>query len=138
MKHCITIIIAASIILLACKTATLPQVENVAQSITIPLSSCSNLATVTNKIFTICYDSLLFDNRCPDLAMCVRRGEVGVKLSFKKNNINIPFRLADFPSILGNFPSDTTINGIHIKLIDVLAHPFSNQNAEKKVILEIN
>jgi hypothetical protein len=122
--------------LFACKKTDNAIIENPQQTATIPINNCNTFTANTN--FSICYDSLLFDNRCPDLAMCVRRGEVGVKLSFKQNNMNIPFKLADFPNLLGNFPSDTTINGIHIKLIDVLQHPFSNQNAEKKVVLEIN
>lgn len=134
MKYFVIIILTISILFFSCKKAT----EQTAQNINVTINNCSTISTNANSNFSICYDSLLFDNRCPDLAMCARRGEVGVKLSLKQNNMNIPFKLADFPSLLGNFPNDTTLNGIHIKLTDVLQRPFSNQNAGKKVVLEIN
>jgi hypothetical protein len=122
------------ILFFSCKKTT----QHASQNINVLINNCNFISTNENSNVSICYDSLLFDNRCPDLAMCARRGEVGVKLSFKQNNIVIPFILADVASIIGNYPSDTTISGVHIKLVDVLPHPFSNQNAEKKVVLEIN
>ncbi len=133
MKYFVLII---CLFLFACKKTDNAVTETTDQKATILINTCNTF--ITNSNFSICYDSLLFDNRCPDLAMCARRGEVGVKLSLKQNNMNIPFKLADFPSLLGNFPNDTTLNGIHIKLTDVLQRPFSNQNAGKKVVLEIN
>jgi hypothetical protein len=125
------------VLFFSCKKTNVTKEEINVQNTIISINSCNSIATNISS-FSICYDSLLFDNRCPDLAMCARRGEVAVKLSFKQNNTNIPFRLADFNSILGNFPKDTTINGVHIKLIDVLPHPFSNQNTINKVVLEVN
>lgn len=138
MKFYRLIIITTGIVLFSCTKASTRQAEKITQKVSVSLTHCITLFTAPNTNFSICYDSLLFDNRCPDLAMCARRGEVGVRLTFNQNNNTIPFRLADFPNPIGNFPSDTTINGVHIKLIDVLPHPFSNQNSERKIVLEIN
>ena len=132
MKYFVSIFVL-SILFFSCKKT---KDINVVKSSTILINNCETFTL--NTTFSICYDSLLFDTRCPDLAMCARRGDVGVKLFFKLGNSMIPFNLADVPTTPGNFPSETIINGVHIKLIDVLPHPFSNQNVEKKVILEIN
>ncbi len=119
---------------LSCKKTT----EQTSQNINVTINNCSSISTNVNSNFSICYDSLLKDSRCYEPALCIWKGEVAVKLSFKQNNSVIPFKLSDSPNIFDNPPSDTTINGVHIKLIDVLPHPFSNQNSEKKVVLEIN
>jgi hypothetical protein len=134
VKYFLIIFMGIGMLFFSCKKIT----QQASQNINVLINNCNFISTNGNSNFSICYDSLVFDNRCPDLAMCARRGEVGVKLSFKLNNIVIPFRLADVASIIGNYLSDTTISGVHIKLIDVLPHPFSNQNNEKKVVLEIN
>jgi hypothetical protein len=135
MKYILISILSPLVFFFSCKKNDTKK-DNTLQSVTIPINICTSFSLNSN--FSICYDSLLFDNRCPDLAMCARRGEVGVKLIFKQNNNTIPFRLADFPNPIGNFPTDTTINRVHIKLVDVLPHPFSNQSTEKKVVIEIN
>lgn len=118
----------------SCKKTT----EQTVQNINVTINNCSSISTNANTNFSICYDSLLFDNRCPDLAMCARRGEVGVKLLFKQSNSTIPFKLADFPNPIGNFPTDTTINGVHIRLVDVLPHPPISNNSNANIMLEIN
>jgi hypothetical protein len=126
--------LSIGILFFSCKKAT----QQTAQNINVGLNNCSSISTNTNANFSICYDSLLKDSRCYEPALCIWKGEVAVQLSFKQNNSVIPFKLSDSPNINNNPPNDTTINSVHIKLIDVLPHPFSNQNSDKKVLLEVN
>ncbi len=134
MKYFVIIILTISILFFSCKKAT----EQTAQNINVTINNCSTISTNANSNFSICYDSLLKDSRCYEPALCIWKGEVAVQLSFKQNNIVIPFKLSDSPNINNNPPNDTTISGVHIKFIDALPHPFSNQNSEKKVLLEVN
>jgi hypothetical protein len=134
MKYFAIAILSIGILFFSCKKTT----EQTAQNINVTINNCSSISTDANSNFSICYDSLQKDSRCYEPALCIWKGEVAVQLSFKQNNSVIPFKLSDSPNINNNPPNDTTINGVHIKLIDVLPHPFSNQNTEKKVVLEIN
>jgi hypothetical protein len=136
MKYCCVIIIG--LIFFSCKKESAGQKENVVQDVSVTLNNCISLSTITNPNFSICYDSLVRDSRCSEPVLCIWKGEVTVKLLFKQSNNIIPFRLSDSPNIIGNAPSDTTINGVNIKLIDVLPYRFINQNGEKKVVLQIN
>jgi hypothetical protein len=134
MKYFVIVILTISILFFSCKKTT----EQTAQNINVTINNCNTISTDANSNFSICYDSLLKDSRCYEPALCIWKGEVAVQLSFKQNNSVIPFKLSDSPNINNNPPNDTTINSVHIKLIDVLPHPFSNQNSEKKVLLEVN
>jgi hypothetical protein len=134
IKYFGIVILSTGMLFLSCKKIT----EQTAQNINVAINNCSSISTNANSNFSICYDSLLKDSRCYEPALCIWKGEVAVQLSFKQNNSIIPFKLSDSPNINNNPPSYTTINGVIIKLIDVLPHPFSNQSTEKKVVLEVN
>jgi hypothetical protein len=136
MKYLSIIILSVSVIFFSCKKTNNIEEDNAVQSTTIPINNCSTFSTNINC--SICYDSLLRDSRCSEPVLCIWNGEVVVKLLFKQNSNTIAFKLSDSPNIIGNPPNDTTINGVHIKLVDVLPNRFINPNAEKKVVLEIN
>ncbi len=136
MKYISTIILIISLSFFSCKKTSNAIIANNLQSATIPINTCNFFSTNTN--FSICYDSLLRDSRCREPVLCIWKGEVAVKLLFKQNNNIITFKLGDSPNIIGNPPNDTTINGVHIKLVDVLPYRFINQNAEKAIFIEIN
>jgi hypothetical protein len=100
---------------------------------TIPLNTCKTF-TLSNE-FNICYDSLLYDLRCPANLICITNGPAVVKLILNQNNTAIPFKIGSMQNYPGHPSNDTTINGIHIKLKEVLDDVNSNAN---KIILEVN
>jgi hypothetical protein len=79
-----------------------------------PIISIYNCNLISEKA-SICYDSLINDSRCPEDVVCVWSGNVKVALSLKQGNINFPFQITN--------NKDTTINGIKIKLLDVMPYP---------------
>ena len=65
------------------------------------------------------FDSIT-DGRCPIGAMCVWEGNASVKLLIKQDGENdASFTLNTFDGFL----TDTTVNGIHYELIDMLPYP---------------
>jgi hypothetical protein len=138
MKYLSIIILLVALLFISCKKTNTTTEESIIQSATIVINTCNLFSTNSNSSFSVCYDSLLRDSRCQEPVLCIWKGEVSVKLLFKQNNNTIPFKLSDSPNITGNPPNDTTINGVHIKLVDVFPYRFINSNAEKKIVLEIN
>lgn len=134
MKYFAIVILSIGMLFFSCKKTS----QQASQNIDVSINNCNSISTNANTNFSICYDSMLKESRCYEPALCIWKGEVAVKLSFIQNNTVISFNLSDSPNISSNPPNDTTINGVHIKLIDVLPHPFSNQNTEKKVVLQVN
>ena len=65
------------------------------------------------------FDSLQ-DSRCPIGATCIWEGNARVQFIFKQGQEN-PSRF--WLNTHGNFPSDTTIDGIRFELLDVLPYP---------------
>ncbi len=144
MKYFFITIIATVVTNFSCKKTTTTLAENVIQIIEIPFNSCDNIRTDKIGIFSICYDSLVNDCRCPIGVQCIWAGLAIAKLSFLQDGNTVFFKLCT-AGVTSNStsvfpPNDTTINGLHIKLLDVLPYPnFSTNNKEiKKVILEIN
>ncbi len=138
MKN-LSFIILVVVSFLSCKKTSTTKEENKIKSGNIPLYTCSFFSTNANPNFSICYDSLITDSRCPSNVVCVWAGVAIVKLSLTQNNSFVSFKLS---SMGGNYfpPRDTTINGINIKLVDVTPYSkFSGSNNEtRKVVLEIN
>jgi hypothetical protein len=137
MKYCSVIIIG--MIFFSCKKETTEQTEKataVTNEFSVNLGSCISATNVANTNFKICYDSLISESRCPSDVVCVWAGVALVKLSFMQNNITVPFKLS---TLGGSYfsPKDTTINGVNIKLVNVLPYPkFNGANNEvKKVTL---
>ncbi len=90
----------------------------------ILINNCSNTIELpTDGSFTICYDSLISDSRCPIDAVCIWEGFAQVKLSLHIDNTVIHFKLATMHHSALNLINDTTINGINIKLEDVSPYP---------------
>jgi hypothetical protein len=135
MKYFVLII---CLFLFACKKTDNAVTESPEQTATIPINTCNAFTNNTN--YSICFDSLISDSRCPidPNILCVWAGVAIVKLSLTQNNSLITFKLstaggAHFP------PKDTTINGVNIKLLDVQPYPkfIGSNNEIKKVILSI-
>ena len=80
-----------------------------------------NECTVQGKNFTICFDSLITDSRCPYNEVCLWAGVAIAKFSLNQNNTTLPFYLAT--NAFSQFKTDTTINKIKISLQDILPHP---------------
>ena len=138
MKNLSILILVVIVSMFSCKKTSTTKEENKEQNSTIAINTCNLFSTNINSNFSICYDSLVTDSRCPSDVVCVWAGIAIVKLSFTQNNSIVSFKLS---SMGGNYfpPKDTTINGIKIKLIDLIPYPkFSGSNNEtRKVVLEI-
>jgi hypothetical protein len=104
----------------------------------IVLGNCS---TTNEDLPTVCYDSLITDSRCPSDVICVWAGVAIVKLSMSTSSGIQRFSLSTSPSPNNSqFPSsDTTINGYHIKLLEVLPYPMFRQPLpiDRKIKLSI-
>jgi hypothetical protein len=71
-----------------------------------------------NKI-RLSLDSIM-DSRCPIGAMCIWEGNGRVKLNVQQSGHDpVSFWL----NTHGNFLNDTTVNGLHYELIDLLPYP---------------
>ena len=88
--------------------------------IIIKYNTCKDLVFNKNG-YKICVDSI-WDSRCPTGAICIWAGvgEVKFKCSMN-NNTEYNFKLATLSN--GIYRTDTTINGIHFKLIDLTPYP---------------
>jgi hypothetical protein len=123
----------------SCKKTNTTTEESKVQNTTIAVNTCHSFSTNSN--FSICYDSLLTESRCPSDVVCFWQGVAVVKLTFTQNNSNVLFKLSTLGSLGSHYfpPKDTTINGVNIKLLDVQPYPkfIGSNNEIKKVILSI-
>jgi hypothetical protein len=105
----------------------------------IAYSKCVFNDPAQNSIATICFDAVVTDSRCPTNVVCVWQGYAEVKLRLVQGGENISFKLATI-NLNGALQNETTINGIRIKLLEVLPYPGNvgyNPN-DYKVKLQIN
>jgi len=113
--------------------------DTVSQTRTIEKGGC--ISITGNAFPSICFDSLITDSRCPADAVCVWAGFAAVRLSIK-NDAGIIQQFTLATQGFSNLPipaNDTTINGYHIKVVDVTPYPILSAPSQepKKVKLEI-
>lgn len=115
--------IFCSIVFCSCRKANIVT-GVVSANKTIVLGSC--IAIKEASLPVICFESVESESRCPLGAVCVWAGYAAVKLGIKNDaGITQHFSLAiSAANIHYPFPpNDTTINGYHIKMIDLLPYP---------------
>lgn len=89
----------------------------------IYVDSCKNMP-INNVNISICFDSLLSDNRCPIGAACPIGGAAIARFKASINNQIHLFKLGT--TNFNNAKKDTTINGYTIMLDSILPHPAIN------------
>ncbi len=104
--------------------------------ITIAEKTCKNISSANNN-YQLCFDSLTNESRCPINAMCIWGGYATAKFSLSYNGKLENFYLSTI--VLGNLRSDTTINGLYIKLKDITPqNGVSNYSSTiKKAVVEV-
>lgn len=116
-------------ILFSCKKETLTGTTTV----TVDLNNCS--IENTSQSFQLCFDSL-WDSRCPSNVVCAWQGVAEGKFRFTVNNQQHAVRLAT-SGIPGYCSTDTTVGGVHLKLIDVLPYPVYPNNPQGPITATI-
>ena len=105
-----TLIMAATIGIISCKKESVNDGKY-----TIKVNECT---TAAGENFTVCFDSLITDSRCPIDAICVWEGFALAKFSLHQNGNVIPFSLAT--RTFHQYLQDTTINQVKIYLQNIL------------------
>jgi len=105
-----TLIMATTIGIISCKKESVNEA-----TYTIKVNECT---TAAGENFTVCFDSLITDSRCPINAICVWEGFALAKFSLHQNGNIIPFSLAT--RAFQQYHQDTTINQIKISLQNIL------------------
>ena len=82
----------------------------------------------TEKIISICLDSVINDSRCPSGAVCVWEGDAVVSFSVTVDNETKSFEL----HTNSKFCTDTLINGYNIALISLLPYPSVDFQIDKE------
>ena len=120
MKKNILLLVAALVCLFVFENCNKTK-SNMPQNFIVELGSCNVINQVGTPV--ICFDSLITDCRCPEDVMCPWAGYAAVKLSMKYNNGSVQkFSLSTLPHT--QFPpNDTTLNGYHIRLVNVFPYP---------------
>ena len=118
------LIMATALFTIGCKKGTVKYDG----STNLKLNEC----TVQGKNFTICFDSLITDSRCPYNVECVWAGVAIAKFSLHQNNTTVPFYLAT--NTFSHFNKDTAINKIKISLQDILPHPSATPSHAASIV----
>jgi len=66
---------------------------------------------------SLTFDSLSNESRCPIGVVCFWQGNVAVKLTFKKGNLEYPFTLDSY------FKPDTSVGGYDFHFLDATPYP---------------
>ena len=72
---------------------------------------------------TISIDSVLSDSRCPSDVVCIWEGNAEVRFLLNNDGKKMKFILNSHGG--DNYPSDTTISGYNIKLVELHPYPVS-------------
>ena len=72
---------------------------------------------------TISIDSVLSDSRCPSDVVCVWEGNAEVRFLLNNDGKKLKFILNSHGG--DNYPSDTTISGYYIKMVELHPYPVS-------------
>jgi hypothetical protein len=97
--------------------------ENFAIDKDIAINNCSNF-TVNAVNYSICFDAVINESRCPINAICIWEGYATAKFTLTSGSTNHTFSLS---TLLSNksivLQNDTTINGIKIALTKLAPFP---------------
>ena len=111
-------LIAITLVLIfSCKKETQTTIDTV----TVSLNNCSEYPA-DNQPYSLCFDSLVEDSRCPANAVCVWQGVAKAKFRFQVNNQDHIIRLATM-DMAPYYSVDTTAGGYHLKLVNILPYP---------------
>lgn len=107
------------------KYKTCPVILGEAFTISNNNSACNE----TNN-FTITFNKVENDSRCPTNAICFWEGVATIKLTLKKENIEYPFTL--HTQSLPQYNTDTVVAGYKIKLMELNPYPVALQQNAKE------
>jgi len=122
MKKIVSFLLLCAVLtlfIISCKKQK--QKQNASGLFTYSLLKNQCVASANGNNFTICFDSLKIDCRCPIGAHCTWQGYAEANFSFHQNGVVIPFSLETLDLV--SLPQDTIINQIKISLKDVLPYP---------------
>lgn len=106
-----------------------PAFVNASQS--LPLHGCMQPAEPGQV--KLCLDSVLEDSRCPANMECFWQGEALAKFTFHVSSRVYSFKLiAGYAN--GFYPADTTIEGYHIRFIDLFPHAGAHDGSSRAVV----
>jgi hypothetical protein len=94
--------------------------------------SNNNTACNETNNFTITFNKLENDSRCPATANCFWQGVATIKLTLKKANIEYPFTLHTLVPPVYGFNNDTVVAGYKIKLMQLDPYPVALQQNAKE------
>jgi len=87
-------------------------------------------ACISDNTYELCVDSVSSDSRCPSDVICAWEGNAAVIFTLKKNDSTHQLTLNTNGG--NNFPKDTIIEGLHIKLAELAPYPKSTINLKQK------
>lgn len=108
--------------------------ENVVLEDTISLSYHDCVNDLQNK-FSVCFDSLLSDSRCPEGAVCFWEGNAEAKFRFQRfGGDPVLFNLNTYHG----FTNETVIDGYRIKLVGLTPQASLSARIKPKYIASIS
>lgn len=133
-KALTTLIVALSLLFWSCAKTNHPVIND--GKVALKLKECS----LPGNNPVICFESLLYDSRCPEGVTCIWSGDAVVELRLRENANEHLFRLALFGSHIAGYPKDTVIGGRHIVFEELLPYPQTGEPIRKRptVVLTIN
>ena len=86
----------------------------------VPLSGCRTEIFGNDQV-KICYDSLVYESRCPEGMMCIWQGAAAGKFSFFINNNKHQLALCTLP--IKPYAHDTIVGNYKIELLTIDPYP---------------
>jgi len=76
---------------------------------------------------SLTFDSMLSESRCPIGVVCFWQGNVAVKLTFKKGDLEYPFTFDSY------FKPETTVGGYDFHFLDATPYPDISKSVDDSV-----
>lgn len=118
MKPAIWLAAITALTFITCKKSG---TETGAGELTIPLHQC-RMSFLGGRPVQLCYDSLIFENRCPEPYWCFTSGPVAGSFSFivGENKHTLRLGSAKWP---GHFTTDTIVENCKIEFVTIDPYP---------------
>ncbi len=110
-----------------------PRAVNLTDTLSIKMSE-----TVFSGNFSIKFDSITQDNRCPTNVNCIVAGTAIAKLIAQKDSDKQVFELSLMPKMNPRVPFDTTtVFNYHLRLLDVSPYPGEFGIAQRDYVIKL-
>jgi hypothetical protein len=83
-------------------------------------------AYVGSELFFLRFEEVVSDNRCPSDVVCIRAGEVIVRVSAGESRDSYTFAVPSWSS--AEHPHNRVIDGYQVELLSVQPHPRSSES----------